>query len=184
MKVKFTAENFNKIVKLCGNVCAKKSDRRPVLEHICLDISYDQCIAVGVNGYELVKCDVECESEETGRILLMPVKLPRQATHVEIETDAHSIRITATYYGTTLRTDIQNVCEAEYINYKFIVPEPYERTQYSISVNPQYMMQIMKAMSDYDSVKLSFGSAVQGILITPNYEPEGSVVGTLLPVRA
>ena len=87
MKVKFTAENFNKIVKLCGNVCAKKSDRRPVLEHICLDISYDQCIAVGVNGYELVKCNVECESEETGRVLILPLKPPRQATHVEIETD-------------------------------------------------------------------------------------------------
>lgn len=185
MTVTFSASNFRRIMESCGIVVAGKNENRKMLKRICLDIEHDICTAVGLDGYKLMRIIVPCESDDQSKYCIMvePVKVPKDATQVQIHYDGNRIEIDFRKYSSSMGMIVQNTIEGNYVNYDNIIPKFTERETYTIAVNPKYMIDCMKAMKDCSSVVFHFGGPTQSIVITPNGLYDGTETGVLLPMR-
>jgi DNA polymerase III sliding clamp (beta) subunit (PCNA family) len=87
--VTFGAETFKKIMESCGSVVACNKDSRKVLTRICFDMENDQCTAVALDGYKLMKIIADCDMEDKApmRVLIEPVKIPKNITTVKLHCD-------------------------------------------------------------------------------------------------
>ena len=172
MEIGFTAENFKAIMRSCTSSVAKKDLSRPMLNYICLDFSNGFCTAVGCDGFKMMKVIVPCDMDGVSdcRVPIHPVKMPPQITRVVLVTSETQNEIKFYQFGQVVQTIVEKATNEHYIDYERIFPKPEERETYHISVNPKYLIDVLKGMSDSETVTLRFGNSLQSILVTvPEY---------------
>ena len=185
MKITFTRENFNTIMTACGKAVAGKGESREVLKYICLDCYADNCVAFGCDGYKAMLANVPCGMtipNDKVRVMLKPIRVPSNCTNVVIRIEETRIEIDIMWYNTVLETQVQNLVKDKYLDYEKIMPTLEQRNEYSIAVNPKYLIDILTGMKNVPSVQLHFGNPLHSFLITPNSNA-GCLTGLVLPMR-
>lgn len=190
MTIQFSIYDWRDIVNYVG-VAVSRDEGREMLQHIRLRCENNRFEAVGCNGYYLSKLEGKCLMSEGKpvEILMKPVKAPAKTESVIITDIVEGQFVIYFYDKNKEMTGFETIkpCETPYmaVDEKFIKPAVERRSEYTIAVNPQYMLDVLAGMKGCDTVIFECGANYQPIIVHP-YRKEGTEIDAMslvLPVR-
>ena len=162
MTIQFTVWDWRDIINYTG--AAVSDEKRTTLQRIRLKCEDNKFEAVGCDGFHLSRLRGLCKMTEGTpvEILMLPIKAPAKTNSVSVITEPYME-----------------------VDSKFIEPAIQRQSEYSIGVNPKYMIEVLTAMKDADTVILEFGNSVQPFLVHPfnKEKPDRDFLSLILPVR-
>ena len=191
MIIQFTVWDWRDIINYTG-AAVSLDEKRTTLQRIRLKCENNKFEAVGCDGFHLSRLRGSCKmTEETPvEILMLPIKAPAKTNSVSIVTEAMEGIHLVYFYDKANEivgfNQIPIITEPYMeVDSKFIEPAIQRQSEYSIGVNPKYMIEVLTAMKDADTVILEFGNQVQPFLVHPfnKEKPDRDFLSLILPVR-
>ena len=188
MTIQFTIWDWKDIQNIVGTVVSL-DDSRQMLHYVRFRCEDSRFEAVASDGFRLAKLNGKCVMSERTRteLLIPPLKAPPKTVSVMVSNVVEGKYVVYFYDkgGVMIDCCTLDIPNGEYPDFdsKFLKPAIERRTEYSIAVNPAYLLDALNGMKNQDTVILEFGTAYEPFIVHPYKTEDLDAMSLVLPVR-